>query len=207
MIKHEIVYVQTNGNKRKRVRICQFKTELEAQECIKMIKGIIRNRELKKQVNLTESKKHEWDVKDIYQLKGIFYKNVNFLPYLFILDTGIRAGELCALTWSDVDLKTGRVIINKTVTRHREFKWGVSNSRTRRVIKLPENLNEVLSLYKDRLNHPPREEYIFANINGDFLLPDLLSRKLKLLLEHTEVTKDISVNDLRKMYKFSNGLL
>ena len=66
MIKHEIVYVQKNGNKRKRVRISQFDTESEAQECIRMIKRITRNRELKKQANLTESKKLEWDVKDIY---------------------------------------------------------------------------------------------------------------------------------------------
>ena len=132
---------------------------------------------------------------------------MNFLPYLFILTTGIRTGELCALTWSDVDLKNGKVIINKTVTRQRKFKWDVSNSRTTRVIKLPERLIKELSLYEKRLNHSTREEYIFANINGDFLLPDLLSRKLKLLLEHTEITKDISVKDLRKMYKFSNGLL
>ena len=207
MIKHEIVYVQTNGNKRKRVRICQFDIESEAQECIRMIKWVTRNRELKQQANLTESKNLEWDVKDIYQLQGIFYQHVNFLPYLFILATGIRTGELCALTWSDVDLKNGKVIINKTVTRQREFKWDVSNSRTTRVIKLPERLIKELSLYEKRLNHSTREEYIFANINGDFLLPDLLSRKLKLLLEHTEITKDISVKDLRKMYKFSNGLL
>jgi len=207
MIKHEIVYVQTNGNKRKRVRICQFDIESEAQECIRMIKWVTRNRELKQQANLTESKNLEWDVKDIYQLQRIFYQHVNFLPYLFILATGIRTGELCALTWSDVDLKNGKVIINKTVTRQRKFKWDVSNSRTTRVIKLPERLIKELSLYEKRLNHSTREEYIFANINGDFLLPDLLSRKLKLLLEHTEITKDISVKDLRKMYKFSNGLL
>ena len=104
MIKHEIVYVQTNGNKRKRVRICQFDIESEAQECIRMIKWVTRNRELKQQANLTESKNLEWDVKDIYQLQRIFYQHVNFLPYLFILATGIRTGELCALTWSDVDL-------------------------------------------------------------------------------------------------------
>lgn len=189
------------------MQICQFKNELEAQECIKMIKGITRNRELQKQVNLTESKKLEWGVKDIYQLQGIFYTHVNFLPYLFILETGIRASELCALTWSDVDLKTGRVIINNTVTRQTEFKWVVRNSRTTRVIKLSGRLIKELSLYKNRLNHPTREEYIFATINGDFFLPDLLCRRLKSLLEHTEVTKDISVNDLRKMYKFSNGLL
>ncbi|TQR14765.1 tyrosine-type recombinase/integrase [Psychrobacillus soli] len=63
-----------------------------------------------------------------------------------MLKTGIRAGELCALTWSDVDLKAETITINKSVDR----KWGVLISRTTRVINLPEELIEELSLYKKR---------------------------------------------------------
>ena len=203
MIKNEILYVQTIENKRKSVPICQFETESEAQECIRMIKWITRNQELKKQTRFTESKKHNWDVKDISQLLEIFQNEASGLPFLFILQTGIRAGELCALTWSDVDLKAETITINKSVNRER----GILISRTTRVINLPKGLIEDLSLHKKRQKQVNGEELIFTNNKGNLLSPDFLKRQFKVLLRKTEITKEIFENDLRMMYKISNGIL
>lgn len=203
MIKNELVYVQTIRDKRKIVRICQFATESESQECIRMVKRITRKRELKKQAHFTETKKHSWDVEDVSQLLEIFQNEANGLPFLFILKTGIRAGELCALTWSDVDLKAETITINKSAN----CKRGVLISRATRVIKLPKELIQDLSLHKKRQKQVNEEELIFTNNKGNLLSPDLLNRHIKVLLRKSEISKDISAHDLRWMYKTSNGKL
>lgn len=203
MIKNEIVYVQTIGDKRKMVPVCRFETEAEAQESIRMIKRLTRNQKYKKQARFTETKKHNWDVKEISQLIEIFQNDSRGLPFLFILKTGIRAGELCALTWSDIDLKAETITINKSANRER----GVLISRATRVINLPKGLIEDLSLHKKRQKQVKGEELIFTNNKGDLLSPDLLKRQFKVLLRKIEITQEIILNDLRSMYKISNGIL
>ncbi len=38
----------------------------------------------------------------------------------YCLYTGIRLGEICALTWDDIDLENRRIEINKTIHRINE---------------------------------------------------------------------------------------
>lgn len=55
------------------------------------------------------------------QKKLLAYLSMNFNYYnlglILCLSTGMRIGELCALTWADIDLKAGVVHVTKTLQR------------------------------------------------------------------------------------------
>jgi integrase len=40
---------------------------------------------------------------------------IYWIFYRVLIETGMRKGEAAALTWNDVDLKTGMITINKTL--------------------------------------------------------------------------------------------
>lgn len=52
-------------------------------------------------------------------LLSVIKENLEYesLGYAFSLYTGIRIGELCALKWSDVDMKRHSIIVSKTLQR------------------------------------------------------------------------------------------
>jgi site-specific recombinase XerD len=57
----------------------------------------------------------------VHQRKLMKYVTDNFtfrnLGILICLNTGMRIGEVCALTWGDVDIKQGVIHVNKTLER------------------------------------------------------------------------------------------
>lgn len=44
--------------------------------------------------------------------KGTYFDNL----FVVAVNTGMRIGEICALTWDDIDLKAKRIIVNKTLS-------------------------------------------------------------------------------------------
>lgn len=70
---------------------------------------------------------------------------------LTLLYTGMRRGELCGLTWSDIDFKNGLIDINKTSLYLPE--QGIFDDRTKtqssnRVIKVSSEVIEILKQHK-----------------------------------------------------------
>ena len=69
---------------------------------------------------------------------------------MICLYTGIRLGELLALTWEDIDFKTGIMSITKTSYRIKEIgkpRIVIDNPKTKnssRVIPLPKTLLDIL---------------------------------------------------------------
>ncbi len=95
--------------------------------------------------------------KDIRKMLQYLYANAEDSTCLGILlayYTGIRIGELCALTWGDIDFEEGVLKISKNMQRVKEF--GQADSETsikiqtpktvtsKRCIPLPESLFSVL---------------------------------------------------------------
>lgn len=61
------------------------------------------------------------------------YESTNYkaFAFLFILShTGLRKGELLALTWNDIDLKGGFLHIERGVTRDTENKLIIGGTKT-----------------------------------------------------------------------------
>lgn len=63
------------------------------------------------------------------------------LGILLAMHTGIRLGELCALTWGDIDLKEETLYIRKNMQRIRQFDGQKNNSEI--VIQTPKTENSI----------------------------------------------------------------
>jgi integrase len=57
---------------------------------------------------------------------------IEFAPY-----TGVRRGELCVLTWADIDFKSSRVNVSKTLSDDREV-LPPKNGQTRSIVLAPQ---------------------------------------------------------------------
>lgn len=82
-----------------------------------------------------------------YLLHNLTNTNLGILLCLF---TGLRVGELCGLTWGDIDFEVGTVYVNRTVQRinkrgSSEVIVGSPKSRTSvRVVPIPQFLLDLL---------------------------------------------------------------
>lgn len=197
---HEIIYVARTGESKRVVnRICRFETAEEAQQCIKKLKLIDARQKL---IAKRKIHKKKWNEKDIMKLQEVFEKEDNGLAFLMILNADIRAGELCALTWCDVDLEKGIVNITKTVDSYSftNRKLEIKNLRDARVVRLPEDLVSKLSLYKEQQDTASDSDYLFNN-NGEVLKTAGLKLLLKKTLEKVDIDENIALHDLRRMSK------
>lgn len=102
--------------------------------------------------------------------------------------TGMRQGEICALTWSDVDLSSGRLNVRRSIGRDGDaFKSGnvsyypktPKTGGSRRDIPIPQQLVDDLSSRKDYVISQCKATkvpfspglYVFGSIDGEFMNP------------------------------------
>ena len=99
---------------------------------------------------VTAFERHEQEKLEKYCLQA---KN-NYIGIVICLYTGIRLGELLALTWDDIDFSTGLMSINKTAFRiiHNGIPQIVvdqpKTKNSKRIIPLPKQLIEILKKIK-----------------------------------------------------------
>ena len=94
----------------------------------------------------TEQKSKELEVLSIsHQKKLMQYVTDNFtfrnLGIYICLSTGMRIGEVCALKWSDIDLGTETIHVNRTIERIYIIEGG--ERRTELVIGTPKTKNSI----------------------------------------------------------------
>lgn len=94
--------------------------------------------------------------------------------YYFLISTGMRFGEAVALTWDDIDLKTGMVNINKIgVCEHGSMRI---EDRTKtpascRKIIVGENIIEWLKWHRDQIDMDANwRNLVFPNNRGNILI-------------------------------------
>lgn len=95
-----------------------------------------------------------------------YYYSVGILLCLY---TGLRIGELVALTWDDVNFKTKELYINKTITRIRKNKEWIDmiiEPKTKKSIRKIPLGNEIIILLKE-LKKKKISKYIVSNKTGD----------------------------------------
>lgn len=130
------------------------------------------------------------------------------LWFRLAITTGMRPGELQALTWEAVDLDRGRVSVLRTLER-RDGAWAFKAPKTassRRTIPIPESLGTELASYKaaqarHRLKLGPAYEdlgLVFATERGT-PVPErnLIRRHFKPALEAAGLPKELRLYDLR----------
>ena len=142
------------------------------------------------------------------------------LEMLFItaLYTGLRQGELFALTWSDVDLKEGSLYVNKTAKTISDItKNGRSPERlviqtpktknSIRKVNLPSFLIPMLKNYKAQqklqkikvANLYQDNNLVFCNPMGKYLNDSTVRKKFKKVLKDNNLP-DRKFHDLRHTY-------
>lgn len=97
----------------------------------------------------TERERQEIEVLSRSQQKQIMkYVQENFtfmnLGIYVCLSSGLRIGELCALTWNDLNTETGQICVNKTIQRIYVIDEG--DKHTELIIDTPKSRNSVRNI-------------------------------------------------------------
>lgn len=125
---------------------------------------------------------------------------------LFIA-SGIRAGELSALYWEDINLETGMMFIRHTLVKvggeyvRQEPK---TMDSTRRII-LPEYITGLLKKHKAlqterrfKLGTAWKDKnLVFTNLSGGFYLGTNMNNKLKRIIAGTDLPQDLHLHSMR----------
>ena len=111
---------------------------------------------------------------------------VFYSAFQFLLNTGLRSGELCNLTWEDVNLETGLIKI--------QAKPGWTPKSYERSFFLNQTCLKLLRKIKDR------KGFIFKSITGQQLDCDSLRKTLIKIAKVTGYDNLTRVHDLRHTF-------
>ena len=108
--------------------------------------------------------KNDIVIKDEERLRYITYDQFNkFISviddlmwrtfFIFLYYTGMRKGEVLALTWKDIDFNNNEIIVNKTLYSKLKGKYTITSTKNNlnRKIKMSKTLKEQLFLYKQEM--------------------------------------------------------
>ncbi len=117
-----------------------------------------------------------------------------FLLYFFALSTGLRAGEIEALEWENVDLESKIVKVRKSARLVRKYKENgthediveIKEPKTKesiRDIPISAQLVELLNNHKASSS----SQYVFTNMKNEMLTHDTLDKSLKVICNKAKI--------------------
>lgn len=130
------------------------------------------------------------------------------------IETGLRRGEMCGLTWEDIDIPNKCLHVNQSLIRIGKD-YTISKPKTQgsyRTIPISDSLLKKLESHKIRQKENKLlygEFYInpsfngrsydllFRKENGDFIIPSRFLQRLKRLCKSNNIEKNIRWHDLR----------
>ena len=121
-----------------------------------------------------------------------------FLVYFFDLCTGLRAGEIEALRWENVDLKNKVVRVRESARLVRKYddKGNINDivetkepktKESIRDIPLSDQLTELLKQHQNE----SKSEYVFTNMKNEMLTHDTLDKSLKVICNKAKIGEPI----------------
>lgn len=181
-------------------------------ETIRIIKKIIEfnnNVEDKLPIEIHDKPINVLSEKQMQNLFNYFKSNCTEVGIFLLLNTGIRIGELCALTWADVDFKNEELIVNKTLQRTKTDQIGeLRKSRdivmeiAERRIPIANSLVEILRKYKQS-----KACYITTGKPKQHMSPRTLQNILKRHVAQLSI--EVNFLDLREnfaIHAIKNGM-
>lgn len=179
---------------------------LPKEGCIKL--------ETKKQYSLTDCEIEKF--KEASLLKGKHtdeYLNRNGILLILLLNLGLRAGELLALEWTDVNMDNGIIYINKTVqsglrnfendgnTRYERVKQSTKTKAGNRILPMNEFVrfcfNELIEYDK---RNGIKSNYVATTKNGTRVSICNLRKSLYSITKRSGIDKNISLHTLRHTF-------
>ncbi|MBQ8804159.1 MAG: site-specific integrase [Tyzzerella sp.] len=119
-------------------------------------------------------------------------KPVSYAAFNILYYTGIRVGELLALTWKDIDLDNNTISINKSYQRIKgeDVITKPKTPKSTRAIVIFDYLSDIIRDYKSKIYKPHVNDRVFEHTKHYF------THELKRICQKAEVKK-IRVHDLR----------
>lgn len=140
-------------------------------------------------------------------------KNYKAYAFLFVLShTGLRKGELSALTWNNVDVKNGFLHIKKAVTRDKDNHLIIGKTKNvysvrdvpigKQTIAVLKHwrLVQLQRLKKSNVNSLKPNQLVFTNENGGILTPAKPGKWLRTVEKKYKLPTYVSPHGLRHTY-------
>lgn len=113
-----------------------------------------------------------------------------YFPYILALYTGLRLGELLALTWKDINLKSSIINVNKTIYKYpeKDNKWiyitdSPKSKNSVRDIPMPSFIKDELRVLKKNR----KSNYVIVKKDGSRINEKLLVYRYHMLLKRARV--------------------
>ncbi len=124
--------------------------------------------------------------------------------YLFVLNTGLRCGEMIALTWDDVDFNGRKVSINKTATVISSNGQIIINPpKTKSSVRDVPLTQEALKILKEQRKRNiidiENSKYVFTGKDGEIVSNQNYSRTLSYICKKNGM-EPISMHSLRHTF-------
>ena len=143
--------------------------------CLKadiLVKNPLLAVELPKIAMQTKSTNTALSDADIEKLVAVCKKDIKHFPFVFACFTGLRSGELLALTYKDIDFKNAMITVNKSVkylTVDGKYKPLLSEAKTVASIRRIPIMEEIQELLRVHINELRKDTNVIS-FTGDFLL-------------------------------------
>lgn len=156
---------------------------------------------------MTEKEMHKFV--DLVNQEDVRWK----AAFLVLLGTGLRIGELLALTWKDINFKEKTISVNKGLSRTKNglVVEATKTEKSNRIVPIPKAALSALEELKESRKvvsidkKLDSESLVFQTKNGTHIIPRNFQRKYYTLRDKAGVPKDISVHGLR--HTFATRLL
>jgi len=120
--------------------------------------------------------------------------------FRFLLNTGSRIGEACALFWEDVDLEKGSVCIRRNMDWHALETRETTKSGKLRFVGLNEGLKRELKNLFAKQGQPSDSSLVFPNqVGKPRCLQNLFKRSFCRCIQIAKI-KQIKIHDLRHTF-------
>ena len=119
--------------------------------------------------------------------------------FTFLYFTGMRKGEVQALTWNDIDFENNQIIVNKTLSIKTSDLYKITNTKNsqNRKIKMSTSLRKILFDYKNEVSkYTDFNEDWFVFGNSRFLPETTIARKKNIYFKKAEL-KSITIHEFR----------
>ncbi len=167
-------------------------------EIVIILKQILNYCNIKINVKLPKVEKNKIMIltkEDKKKLEEYIQVNLNeyTLGILLSLNAGLRIGEVCALKWQDINLDTGIISINKTLSRVNNFE---NNSKKTKLIlieaKTKNSIRQVPINYKlinllKEFKQDKSDNFYILSSNNSFIDPRTYYYKYKCILKKCHI--------------------
>lgn len=143
---------------------------------------------------------------------GALYKYRYGLIYLFMLNTGLRVGEMLAMEWQDIDFDKGYININKAVQSNVINRSGEGNKRTYNLTApktkngyrlIPLNKEIIFLLEEIKAYNCMREiktALVCSSSTGSYPTARNLQRSLEIIVNNSGIERHIWLHLLRHTF-------